>query len=243
MAHGTRGRWLRVATTGFGMVLCTGLVGCMNTDKPKDKVAAKQPGPGLVGTPTLPSGAGAGAGAISKIGQPAGQYYGTTPGTGVQPAGGFQPGAGAGPTRFGSNGQNTNTSGQSQPYNYATAPGAPGIINAPTQPGYIPPSMQLGQPGQPVGASGAPSQYLGSSGTPGGTAYASPPNLLDMPLPPPPPMHGSVGGIESAGGVQPPVPSPSLAPMAPSMPPPSPTGSTGKQPLGNFVTPGVFGSQ
>ena len=35
MAHGTRGRWLRVAATGFGVMLCTGLVGCMGWDKSK----------------------------------------------------------------------------------------------------------------------------------------------------------------------------------------------------------------
>ena len=45
MAQGTRGRWIRAATTGFGMVLCTGLVGCMNWDKPKDTKATKQATP------------------------------------------------------------------------------------------------------------------------------------------------------------------------------------------------------
>ncbi len=229
MAHGTRGRWLRVAGTGFGVVLCTGLAGCMNTDKPKDKGTVRQPGPGLTGTPMLPSGAGAGA--VGRTGQPGGQFAGA--GANLQPAGGFQPAPGtvAGQQRFGSTGQNTNTSGQPPAYNYAAAPGAAPINSAPTQPGYA-------QPIQPA-AGTAPSQYLGGGATPTPPVYASPPPLVDMPLPPPMPLYGSAGGAELPGGVLPPVPAGPMAPLTPTPPP----GATGKGPqLFNFSS-GVFGSQ
>ena len=94
MAHGTRGRWMRVATTGFGVVLCTGLAGCMNTDKPKEtKATPKLPPPGLTGTPMLPGGAGAGA--VGRTGQPTGQFVGA--GANLQPGGGFSPPAGRSP--------------------------------------------------------------------------------------------------------------------------------------------------
>lgn len=212
MAHGTRGRWLRVAATGFGVVLCTGLVGCMNTDKPKDKGTVRQPGPGLTGTPMLPSGAGAGA--VGRTGQPGGQFTG--PGANLQQAGGFQPAPGgvAGQQRFGSTGQNTNTSGQPPAYNYAAAPGAAPINSAPTQPGYA-------QPIQPA-AGTAPSQYLGGGAAAPSGGFAAPPASVDALLPPlPPPLHGSAGGAELPGGVLPPVPA---SPMAPLTPPTPPTG-------------------
>ena len=211
MAQGSRGRWLRVASTGFGVVLCTGLVGCMNTDKPKDtKATAKLPPPGLTGTPMLPSGAGAGA--VSRTGQPSGQFVGAGANL-VQPAGGTFAGQ-----RYPSNGMNTNTTGQPPAYNYAAAPGAPGIMNAPTQPGYA-------QPIQPAAAT-APSQYGGGAAAPGGLGLATPPSLVDMPLPPPPPPYGPAAGAEPAGVVMPPAP---LGPMAP-LTPPTPPGATGKGP-------------
>lgn len=110
MAHGTRNRVWRVAVAGFGAVLCGGLVGCLNTDKPKEKVPTK-PGIGLPGTPTLPpngtatkSGtpgafAGAGANLQPRVGT-TGANTNTSGGTGIQPAGGFgtQPGGISAPT-------------------------------------------------------------------------------------------------------------------------------------------------
>ena len=222
MAHGTRGRWLRVASTGFGMVLCTGLVGCMNDDKPKDTKATKLPGQGLPGTPMLPNGAGA----VSKTGQPAGGYYGT-PGGGIQQTGGFQPGNGQ---RINSNGLNTNNYGQPPANNFgAMAPGTPGVISAPAQPYSPAPSVQ------PAG--GSPSGYLGSgTAAPGGTSF-SPPSLVDVNLPAaplPPPAHSSMGGgsgkAEFAGGVPVPAPQPGLGPVAPSMPAGAGTPSTGMFP-------------
>ena len=225
MAQGSRGRWLRVASTGFGVVLCTGLVGCMNGDAPKNtKATPKLPPPGLTGTPMLPSGAGAGA--VGRTGQPSGQFAGA--GANLQPAGGFQPAGGSfAGQRYPTNGLNGNTTGQPPAYNNAAAPGAPGFTNAPTQPGYVPPSAQ---PILPAGGSGSPSQYLG------GAPYSPPPpSLQDTPLPPGPPVYGPPGGAEPVGGILPPVPASSMAPLMPT----PPAGVTGKgpPPLTNFGSP------
>src|SRR5438105_3063201 len=84
MAHGLR-RWVgRAAQTGLGLVLCTGLAGCLGNDK---KPPVKQIGPppgatgrvGQPGTPAYPGGTAAGL-------QP-----GAGMGSGVQPAGGMYP--------------------------------------------------------------------------------------------------------------------------------------------------------
>jgi hypothetical protein len=110
MAHGTRKRVWRVAVAGVGALLCGGLVGCMNTDKPKEKVPTK-PGIGLPGTPTLtPAGGTAKTNPPTGTGTPSANLQprvvtngaNTNTGTGIQPAGGFaspggaQPGFGAG---------------------------------------------------------------------------------------------------------------------------------------------------
>src|SRR5262245_35552638 len=144
MAQGTRGRWLRVAASGFGVVLCSGLVGCWNMDKPKDSVGGGKPTPGLPGTPTLQPGMGNPA--ANKTGQPGGQFTGT--GANLQPSGGMQPGAGLGQTRTGTNGLNTNMIGAVQPIDSRQPPSNFGGIGAPAQPGVT----QPGGAGGPLGA-------------------------------------------------------------------------------------------
>lgn len=220
MAQGTRGRWIRAATTGLGVMVCTGLIGCMNSDKPKDTKLAKQPAAGLPGTPTLPPG-----GAASRPGQFGGSQF-TGSGANIQPTGGFGTvGAGA-PGRVGTNGLNTNTStvGQSQNWNqqnWPAQPGNPGTIGTPAQPGAFP-SVQ---PAGGVGAAPyAPYPNAGGVASAGYTPAPSPPApvLTDNLLPPPPPNIGSPGGSEFAGTA--PVLPP--APIAPLGPPPTAPGSS-----------------
>jgi len=194
MAQGTRGRLLTVAAAGFGIVLCTGLAGCQNTDKAKDtKYATKQPAPGLPGTPRLD-----GTGTANRTQQ----YNYGTPGSTIQQTGGTQvPGAGLGAgtppysqTQFGSNGNNPlNTTAPSQNYG-PSGLGASNPITAPTRPG--------------MGYSQPPSGPVGLGANPGGSlnsvSSAPPqPQLFDMPLPPPAPNSG-VSGASVAVPIAPP---------------------------------------
>jgi hypothetical protein len=235
MAQGTRGRWLRVAATGFGVVLCTGLVGCMNSDKPKDtKVGTKQPTQGLPGTPTLPGGANGAA--MNKTPGGTGAYGGTAIGAGstfggsgsnVMQAGGVTapPGAGLGATGpRGTTGQNTSSGGTSNfgNNNYQQyPPGAPGVIGTPTLPGT--------GPVQPAGGVGmGPSS---DRGAPSSAAYAPPEPVLP---PPPPPGHSSAAGSDFGGAALPVQPPPTLAPLAP----PPPSGGSTKGTGGASVFPG-----
>ncbi len=199
MAQGTRRRWVRAATTGLSVMLCTGLVGCMDKDK-KDTKATTAPKAGLPGTPMLPqtnTGAakwqpntGAFGGAGSNI-QPTGGGFGTQPG--------------AAPYQPGRTGMNTNTGGSVQPANYTAQPGFPGALGAPVQPtgGYPTPSVQPG----PIGA--APVAPAG--GVAAGYSPSNPPAPalgLDGPLPPPAPTHGEFAG----GALVPPAPPTPIAP-------------------------------
>ncbi len=122
MAQGTRGRWVRVATTGFAVLLCTGLVGCLNTDKDKKKDLAKRPTPGLPGTPSI----GPNGNAIGKTGPTNNQFgTGTNTNTGIVQTGGFnqpRPG-GAGSLPPGYNPGDFNR-------NYPAQPGATGTVGA-----------------------------------------------------------------------------------------------------------------
>jgi hypothetical protein len=200
MAQGTRGRWIRTAATGLGVLLCSGLVGCWNADKPRENGLFKKTGlVGLPGTPKLPEN---GAGTLGKTGQPAGTTgqvrtgTGMGAGTGTQPAGGFG----------------------NYP-NYPAQPGNTGAIGAPTQPGFVPsvgPSSY-----QPTGASGTPGASLGGSTTGAGAYVSPPPPALSTvePLPPGPPSYPTGAGVDPAG-VQP------LAPVG--GPPMSPPGGYGK---------------
>lgn len=159
MAHGTRNRVWRVAVAGVGALLCGGLVGCMNTDKPKEKVTTK-PGIGLPGTPTLPP---TGATATKAPSGTPGAFAGA--GANLQP----QP-------RAGTTGANTNTSGVGsiQPAGgFSTQPGG---ISAPTPPagtpGTVPP------PSMPWPASG-------SNYPPGGPTNPVVPPMTDISPPAP----------------------------------------------------------
>ncbi len=194
MAQGTRGRWVRVATTGLGVLLCTGLVGCLNSDKDKRDKLTRQPTQGLHGTPTIgPNGL-----PITKNGQPNNQF-----GAGgvIQPAGGVgaaRPGGGT--PQPGSN-PNYNPSSWVQP----GAGGQPGVqaqpIGVNVQPVGVDPRWN-GMNTNPV----APNYGLASA-----PAY---PAHLD-PLPPPPPGSPTASG--SGFTVQP--PTNNFAPIPPSAQP------------------------
>jgi hypothetical protein len=195
MAQGTRGRWLRVAATGFGVVLCTGLVGCMNSDKPKDtKVATKQPTQGLPGTPTLPPGNNGTA--MNRTPGGTGAYGGTAIGAGGTYGGAgsnlIQTGGVTGPTGSGlgaagprgATGQNTGSGSSNFGTNYQQLPpGTPGMMGTPTVPttGTVQPAGGVGM--------GAPLDR----GAPSGVVNAPPPELLP-PAPPGPLGHGPVTG-------------------------------------------------
>ena len=225
MAQGSRGRWLRVAATGFGVLICTGLVGCLNGDKPKDtKSTGKQPTPGLPGTPRLDApGVGAGTGGTGamntpKGGQPTNQFTGA--GANLQPGGGF---AASNQFRPGTTGQNTLTSNPQQPINYGAIPaGGPPTLGAPAQTGVQPAGGPLGMTNPGPGAGG----YSASS--------PPPPPLTDI-VPPPPPLYGSPSGTPSGGSGAPPA---SLGPIEPPAPAP---GSTGKGPPLNTTFGGGVG--
>ena len=76
MSQGPRGGWARKLAIGIGAALCVTVVGCNEIDKPRLGGAAKQPGPGLPGTPTLSGQPGT---SNARTGQP---------GMGAQPLGG-----------------------------------------------------------------------------------------------------------------------------------------------------------
>ncbi len=174
MAHGSRGRWVRITTAGFGVLLSTSLVGCLNWDKSKDKVTkanGKLPAPGLYGTPKLD--------ANGQLPGGSGAYKG--PGSNL-PATAYQPG-GAGAFRpAGSNGINTNTGNPIQPVDYRPQPGLGSQFAAPGQPGVV--------------NTGGPGMYYSGGNPP-------PPSLpLDGPFPPSPPSYGggTTYGAPPGGG-------------------------------------------
>src|SRR5262245_38572111 len=121
MSHGTRGRLVRALAGGFGVLLCTGLVGCMGWDKPKDTKQTKAPH-----QQGLPNIIPANNGGIPKTGQPTANAF-NGPG-GNLATNNFSPTGVNANTRFGSNGINTNNTGTVQPANYntfGTQPGQP----------------------------------------------------------------------------------------------------------------------
>ncbi len=173
MAQGTRGRWMRVAATGFGVLLCTSLVGCMNSDKPKD--LRKQ---GLPGTPSLSATNPGAANARTRMGT---QQYGG-PGANLQQGSPTSPaaGLGAGATRYGTSGTNSYNSG-AQPTNfntYGANPGQPGVIGSPTIPGQVPAGA-----GGPIGAA------------PASTSHSVAGAYNVDPLPPAPPGDLTYGAV------------------------------------------------
>jgi hypothetical protein len=60
MSQGSRRGWARGLVVGIGAALAVTIVGCNEIDKPRLGGAAKQPGPGLPGTPTLSGQSGMG---------------------------------------------------------------------------------------------------------------------------------------------------------------------------------------
>ena len=223
MAQGSRRLW-RVATTGFGVLICTSLVGCLNWDKSKDtKNTGKQPGPGLYGTPTLPPGGTGAMNTNTKSGQPNNTFAGSN----LAPGGGFVPGGSQ--FRPDATGRNTLTSNPQQPFNYGALPaGGSPMLGAPTPPSGL----------QPAGGP------LGMNNPTPGNGYASnnppPPSLplegIGPPPAPPLPLYSAPPGGEFGSG------SPSIGPMPiapPSAPPAAPSGKG--SPNYNF-TPGVFGN-
>ncbi|AMV25082.1 hypothetical protein VT84_11850 [Gemmata sp. SH-PL17] len=215
MAQGTRGRWLRVAAAGLGMVLCTGLVGCMNTDKDKkDKLPTKQPSPGLTGTPLIPPGSQS----ISKTGGSPGfgSAYGN--GSGIQQTGG------AIPSRVGSSGVNTLSSPPQTglPSNFSNPsaqPGSPGTIGAPAQPSFMP---SVEPPAGGVGSAN-PNSNSNSVQQKHAALSTNTPSLVDVPLPPPPPDAPTAAANTPSVAQLP----NSLQPIAPPLAPPSaPSGAS-----------------
>ncbi|AWM40465.1 hypothetical protein C1280_28095 [Gemmata obscuriglobus] len=216
---------MRLAATGLGMLVCTGLVGCMNTgkDKEKNKIGAKQPAPtpGLPGTPTISTGAAR---------MPGANPYSTT---GIQQTGGV-----AQQQRVGTTGQNTlNTPGVPQPnFGGPSSYGTPNTtIGAPGQTGVMPsvqppPSgLSPASSGSPLGAA-PPGNWPGAgTGTAAGAApsagrvsLSTPPapqlNSLE-PLPPPPPGSSTE---RASGGAYTPLAAP--VPPAPPAVTPGPLG-------------------
>ena len=205
MAQGTRGRWVRGAAAGLGVLLCTGLVGCMNTDKDKkDKLATKQPGPGLPGTPPI----GANGQSITKTGG-APAFGAGASGSGIQQTGGITP------QRYGSTGSNSLTSPPQTFGNTSAQPGSPGTIGAPASP-IVPSVYPSGS--SPIGAA-SPSGGFGSipSNLKDPLVSNGPAFLETPPLPPPPPGSPTASGTQLA--VQPPL---APGPLSPASMPPAP---------------------
>jgi hypothetical protein len=175
MPQGPRRGWVRAVFTGLGVVLCTGLVGCMNSDKDRvipSKIGNTKPAPpGLPGLNRIPGPPGSGG--VGVNGQP-------TNG-GFQPTGGFGSVTGRQPN------SNIGVSG-------AGLGAGPGIV----------PSMNPGfQPTSGSGFSSMPQPNLGGAsatgGYPtGGSAYPNNPpavgNLDLGPIPPGPP--GATSGLD-----------------------------------------------
>lgn len=220
MAQGTRVRWMRAVVAGLGVTFSTGLVGCMNGDKPKE-TKSTTPKAGLPGTPTLPAGNPGGA-AQAKWTPNGGQFAG--PGGNIQPNN-FATGA---PPRTGTN--NLNTSAGANPYGLQPA-GAPGVIGAPAQPGVQPSVLPAGGwPGGPVGA--APFTPAGGAVAGYGPASPPPPDLIAPPPPPASPVgkeFANVGGALPSG----------IEPIAPPIPPRTP----GDNRQVFTSSQGVFGSK
>ena len=145
MPQGPRRGWVRAAFTGLGVVLCTGLVGCMNGDKdkfpPKIGTNTKQPGPGcrisvIPGQPEPAVLSSDGATGTNTF-QPTGGLgantgrMGTVPNNSLtNPAGGFGAGGAggvvpsAGPSTFQPTSTNNFGGGLSRPDAGAMNPGA-----------------------------------------------------------------------------------------------------------------------
>lgn len=212
MSQGLRGRLRKAACYGFGLLVCSGTLGCMG-DK-KLPMANKNPSTGLPGTPMVN-----GSGNASRPGQPGqanqppffvnGQPVNGASNVNLTQRGGAVPPGGA-------------NYGGANPNNFGT-------VNSPTVPGYSAQPASYNQPG----GYGQPASYnqpnsVVPSVTPTGSATPSPRNVA-MVNPPSArgqgpelsPMTDLGGPIPPAqpGGTLPSVaPSGYLAPVAPPSP-------------------------
>lgn len=209
MAHGSRGQARRMFLAGLGFVLCTSLVGCMETER-KPVGMQRQPGVGLPGTPMVNNTRPGQPGFQPVGGQPS--AFGAQPNTGFQPAGAFgaQPNTGFQPA-----------GGMVQPGGVMPAGGQPygrtGTYGVQTVPGAAP---------APVGSSVVPpvGPYPSSGSYPGPTGALTP---SSAPLSPAGSIRGQVSdfnppvaSLTDPGPVPPVTPSTSgsYAPQAPLSP-------------------------
>ena len=207
MPQGTRGR---TAYLGLGLIICSGLVGCMDNDK--KPLSSKPAAPGLPNTPLLNNG--------TSQGRPASGAPQQNWNVNGQPAQNGYPQTGGGYPQS-NNIQQTNFPQNGMPMRNAT-----GTINAPTIPGQqqqYPSSTQY-NPGV-VPNVGPQSNAMPT--TSNATAYrgqVDPQQLAMTDLPTPPPARG---------GVVPEVAPAPLAPVAPPSPGPaySPPTTPGSLPI------------
>jgi hypothetical protein len=195
MTQGPRRGWVRAAFTGLGVVLCAGLVGCMNGDKEKGfppRIGANSKQTPMItntSTPRIPGQPGSGGVGLGPTGQP-GQPNANT----------FQP------TSFGSNTGRmggTPNSGLSNTGVNTGGGGAPAGVVPSASPGSFGPasSNSFGTGSvQPISAH--------TGGNIGSNFPTNPPAVtltnpgLD-PIPPSPRSENGLGGFEP---IQPPVP-------------------------------------
>jgi hypothetical protein len=187
MAHGLRSRWLRAMAVGLGVVICTTLIGCQNTNSSTAPKQQSTPTTGLPGTPMLPNNS-----QTTKSTQPNGQFTGT--GSNLQPQSGAY-GQQTGMT--GTNGQPTNTSGQynNSGQNYPYGQTGPGL----QQTGGMSPApstlYQSGTPGM-NNLKSTPQTPNFSATSPGSVTPIGSPALqgVQPPLPP----NGGLGGMSNS---------------------------------------------
>jgi hypothetical protein len=216
MAHGSRGRWLHAAT-GFGVMLCTALIGCQNTDQSKDKAATKLPGQGLYGTPTLPNNS---ANKMQSSGLQNGQQNGQFAGSNlIQTGATGQPGSNVQPANFVTppsnsfqrppSGNNWLQSGPQQQPNFPAQPGAGSQITPPAQTG-----IQQPQPPAPPsgGGFGMANPLPTNSGLASGNTPPPPSLALDGSIPPP--STSSAPSVRPGGSL-----GNDYVPIAPGSPP------------------------
>ena len=157
MAQGSR---KRIAVLGASMLLCTGLVGCMDNDPKPLKGPSKTPSCGVMGSTVKPG-------------------LGSTNGSGAQPAGfnstGGRPPANGDYFKTGSTGGNTNFGAQ-------TVPGSTGMGTsmAPSGSGVVP---GIAPSNYPPASGGTPTSSLPAN--PPTFDYGN----VTMPSPPQPPLN------------------------------------------------------
>lgn len=219
MAQGTRRLWHAI---GAGLMVCSGLAGCMNNEKKPLLPTARGPGlmpsanqrgsqvPGSSTTRTPTTGTMGNTGLPST--------------TGFQQSGGFQSGpmSPSQPT-----GTNWSSGGMGNPANTGSiqspvipgiqGPGDPLPMNSSAVPSVMPQSSNVSDPGWQQPTSLLASQPVSARGTAPTTSFRAsdppPPELTD-PMPPPAPSYG--GPISAVTPPTPSVPGPIAPPDRPS---------------------------